>query len=37
MKLSEDWLATIIAFVIVVIVWINLMPSLPWPLFGFLK
>ncbi len=37
MKLNEDWLATIIAFVIVVIVWIGAMPALPWPIFGFLK
>jgi len=37
MKLSEDWLATIIGLVIVVLVWINIMPDLSWPIFGFLK
>jgi hypothetical protein len=35
MKLGEDWWATIIAFVIVILVWINLMPELAWPIFGW--
>jgi hypothetical protein len=37
MKLSEDWLATIIGLAIVVLVWVSLMPELSWPIFGFLK
>lgn len=37
MKINEDWLATIIALVMVVLIFIGLLPSLPWPLIGFLK
>lgn len=37
MKINEDWLATIIALVMVVLIFIGLLPSLDWPLIGFLK
>ncbi len=34
MKLNEDWLAVIIAFVIVALILIGIMPKLPWPIIG---
>jgi len=34
MKLSEDWLAVIVAFAIIVLIFVGLFPKLPWPLFG---
>jgi hypothetical protein len=37
MKLNEDWWATIIGLGIVVLIWINILPKLPWPIIGFLK
>jgi len=36
-KISEDWLSVIIAFAMVLLIFLNLLPSLPWPLLGFLK
>jgi len=36
MKLSEDWLAVIIAFAIIILIWIGILGKLPWPLFGVL-
>ena len=36
-KINEDWLATIIALAIVVLVYIGLLGKLPWPIIGFLK
>ncbi len=34
MKLNEDWLAVIIAFVFVILILIGAMPKLPWPIIG---
>ena len=34
MKLSEDWLAVIVAFAIIVLIVVGIFPSLPWPAFG---
>jgi len=34
MKISEDWLAVIAAFVIIILIYIGLLPKLPWPLIG---
>ena len=36
-KLSEDWLSVIIAFGLIVLIAINVLPKMPWPLIGFLK
>jgi hypothetical protein len=36
-KLSEDWLSVIIGLAMVVLIWINVLPSIPWPILGFLK
>ena len=36
-KLGEDWLAVIIAFAMVILIGINILPKLPWPIVGFLK
>lgn len=37
MKLSEDWWAVIVAFAMVILIWINILGTLPWPIIGFLK
>ena len=36
-EINEDWLATIIAFVMIILILIGLLPLLPWPIFGVLK
>ena len=33
MKLTEDWLAVIVAFAIIVLIVGGVLPKLPWPLF----
>jgi hypothetical protein len=35
MKLSEDWMAVIVGLAVVVLIWIGILGSLPWPLFKF--
>ncbi len=36
-KISEDWMSVIVGLLIVVLVWINILGKLPWPIIGFLK
>jgi hypothetical protein len=33
-KLSEDWLAVIIAFGMIILIWMGVLPKLPWPVLG---
>jgi hypothetical protein len=36
-RLGEDWLAVIIGLGLVLLVWVDAIAHVPWPLFGFLK
>jgi hypothetical protein len=36
-KINEDWLSVIIGLVLVVLIWVNALPAIPWPVIGFLK
>ena len=36
-KLSEDWLSVIIAFGLIILIWIGVLPKLPWPILGLFK
>jgi hypothetical protein len=31
-KLNEDWLSVIVAFVMIVLIWVGVLPALPWPI-----
>lgn len=37
LKISEDWLAVIIALGIIIVIFLGWLPELPWPLLGWFK
>jgi hypothetical protein len=35
--LGEDWWSVVIGLAVVALVWIGVIGSVPWPLFGWIK